>query len=90
MSGLYGEYIKTSQPSSLNFWRVIKDVCGRALSWWKTTPFLLINSGRFFSIAWRNLSSCSQYSTELMSVKFDRAITVHNELFPSSPTIHTA
>jgi len=61
MSGLYGECIKTSQPNSRNFCRVIKDVCGRALSW-KTTPLLLINSGRFPSIACCNLCSCSQSS----------------------------
>jgi len=32
VQGLYGGCIKTFQPNSLNFWHVIKVVCGLALS----------------------------------------------------------
>jgi len=38
MSGLYGGCIKTSQPSSRNFCRVIKDVCGRVVVEDDTSP----------------------------------------------------
>jgi len=46
----YGGWGRTSQPSSNNFCRVIKDTWGRELSWWNTTPFRFAISGRFFQL----------------------------------------
>lgn len=36
---------KISHPSSLNVCQVAKDVCGPALSWWKTTSLLFTSYG---------------------------------------------
>ena len=48
MSGEYGRWIRTSQPSCNSFCLVIKETCGLELSWWKIIMhFLLTNSGCF-------------------------------------------
>ena len=57
MSGEYGGWIRTFQPSRNSFCLVIKETCGLALSWWKIMRFLLTNSGCFSSSAafsWSN------------------------------------
>ena len=41
-------------------------MCDLALSWWKTTPYLLINSNGFFLITCFNRISCWHYRVELM------------------------
>ena len=48
------------KPSLNNFWRVAKDVCGIALSWWKIAPLRFTNSGRFSLTAAFNLFSWRQ------------------------------
>ena len=58
MSGEYGRWIRTSQPSCNSFCLVMKETWGLALSWWKIMHFLLINSGCFSTSAtfsWSNL-----------------------------------
>ena len=47
MSGEYGKWIRTSQPSSDSFCLVIKEACSLTSSWWKIMCFLLTNSGHF-------------------------------------------
>ena len=57
MSGEYGRWVRTSQPSSNSFCLVTKETCGLALSWWKIMHFLLTNSGCFSASAafsWSN------------------------------------
>ena len=57
MSGEYGRWIRTSQPSCNSFCLGIKETCDFALSWWKIMCILLTNSGHFSSSAvfsWSN------------------------------------
>lgn len=61
-SGLYGAFIKTSQPSSQSFWLVSFHSNSMslhyilALSWWNTTTLLLANFGSFWSIpSWKTI-----------------------------------
>ena len=51
MSGEYGRWIRTSQPSYNSFCLVNKETCGLELSWWKIMCFLLTNSRCFSSSA---------------------------------------
>ena len=80
-----GGWNRTSQPSSNNFCRVIKDTWGRALSWWNTTPFRFAISGRFCSIAVFNSSNWKQYLSEFIISLFG-----HNTGSLSNPTRHRA
>ena len=50
MSSEYAGCGKTSQPNSNILVRVKKDVCGLALSWWKTTAFRLARCRRFVEL----------------------------------------
>lgn len=44
-SRLYDSYFKSSKPSAVNFYQVMKYVCGLALSWYNTFPV-----GQFWSL----------------------------------------
>ena len=69
-AGEYGEWGRTSQPSSNNFCRIIKE-WSRALSWWNTTSFQFAISG-FCLIAVFNSSNWEQYSSEFIVSLFGR------------------
>ena len=61
-----------------------KDVCGLALSWWNTTPFRFVNSGRFSSTALFNFVSCSirqQCIIRQQNWSFGWVIRVQNRQF---------
>ena len=64
MSGEYGGWIRTSQPSCNSFCLVIKETCSLALTWWKIMCFLLTNSGRFSMSAAFSWSTWEQYLLE--------------------------
>ena len=66
MSGEYGGWIRTFQPSCNSFRLVIKETCGLALSWWKIMCFLLTNSRHFLSSAAFSWSNWEQYLLELI------------------------
>ena len=66
MSGEYGGWIRTSQPSCNSFSLVIKEICSLELSWWKILRFLLTNSGCFSSSAAFSWSNWEQYLLELL------------------------
>ena len=66
MSGEYGGWIRTSQPSCNKFCVVIKETCSLALSWWKIMHFLLTSSGCFLSSAAFSWSNGEQYLLELI------------------------
>lgn len=61
----------------LNFSRVIKDVCGLVLWWWKTTPFLF--DQRF---------NCT-LTAESGSNRLTRLETIYNARFPTIPLTHS-
>lgn len=61
MSGEYGGCNKISHFNCFNLSRVIFEMCGLALSWWKITPLRLTKLGRFSLIAASNFVSCWQY-----------------------------
>ena len=79
---------RTSQLSSNNFCRVIKDTCGRALSWWNTS-FRFAISGRFCSIAVFNSSNWEQYFF-LFFLSSRCLLKAHNTGSFSNPTRHRA
>ena len=85
MSGEYGGWIRTSQPSCNSFCLVIKETCGLALSWQKITCFLLTNSGCFSSSTAFSWSNWEQYLLKL----FGSLEGAHNTGLPSNPTIYT-
>ena len=87
MSGEYGGWVRTSQPSCNSFCLVIKETRGLALSWWKIMRFLLTNSGHFSSNAAFSWSNWEQYLLELI-VWFSEG--AHNRGLPPNPTICTA
>jgi len=66
MSGEYDGCCMTSQSKFSNFCLVTKAVCGLALSWWKTTPFLFANSGRYSATARFKFSNWAQYILALI------------------------
>ena len=87
MSGEYGRWIRTSQPSCNSFCLVIKKTCGLALSWCKIMRFLSTNSRRFLSSAAFSWSNWEQYFLELIIDFPERA---RNRGLPSNPTIYTS
>ena len=87
MSGEYGRWIRTYQPSCNNsFCLVIKETCGLALSWGRIMRFLLTNSGCFSSSAAFSWSNWEKYLE--LTVWFPEE--AHNRGLHSNPTIYTA
>lgn len=65
-SGKYDEYGNTSYPISIIFWRVVELVCVLSLPWCNATPFRLTGSERFLMMDLFQLSTCLQYTSELI------------------------
>ena len=85
MSGEYGGWIRTSQPSCNSFCLVIKETWGLAVFQWKITHFLLTNYRIFLLGVAFSWSSWKLYLLELI-VWFSKQLIIE-EALPIPPFI---